>query len=123
MILKEKLYIDVQDSKSGRHGGNEEYPYVEVKDSLKIFYNSKSIVNGSYDSTRFYYALDPFVLDSLDNFDEKGLRFTGLLKSDGIFPDLDEPLKIMNDYSFGFVTKAPEEGYPFYETESRYQIK
>ena len=121
--FKGKLYIDVQDSKSGRHGGNEEYPYVEVKDSLKIFYNSKSIVNGSYDSTRFYYALDPFVLDSLDNFDEKSLRFTGLLKSDGIFPDLDEPLKIMNDYSFGFVTKAPEEGYPFYETESRYKNK
>ena len=54
---------------------------------------------------------------------KKSLRLTGLLKSDGIFPDLNEPLKIMNDYSFGFVTKAPQEGYPFYETESRYQNK
>ena len=43
--FKGKLYIDVEDSKSGRHGGNEEYPYVEVKDSpFKIFYNSRSIV-------------------------------------------------------------------------------
>ncbi len=121
--FKGTLYIDIHDSKSGRHGENEEYPYVEVKDSLKIFYNSESIVNGSYDSSRFYYALDPFVLDSLDNFDEKSLRLSGVLKSDGIFPDLDESLKIMNDYSFGFLTSAPEDGYPFYETESRYQNK
>ena len=118
-----KLFIDLKDSKSGRNGANKQYPYIDIKDSLKIYYNGETTVNGSYDSTRFYYALDPFVLDSLDNLDEKSLRLSGVLKSDGIFPDLNEPLRIMNDYSFGFVTSAPEEGYPFYETESRYQNK
>lgn len=118
-----QLFIDLKDSKSGRNGANKQYPYIDVKDSLKIYYNGETTVNGSYDSTRFYYALDPFVLDSLDNLDEKSLRLSGVLKSDGIFPDLNEPLRIMNDYSFGFVTSAPEEGYPFYETESRYQNK
>ena len=118
-----KLFIDFSDSKSGRGIGNGSYPYLEVKDSLKIFYNSPDIVNGAYDSTRFFYTLNPFVLDSLDSFDEKTLRMEGLLKSDGIFPDLDVPLKIMNDYSFGFVVEAPPEGYPFYETESLYENK
>ena len=118
-----KLFIDLKDSKSGRNGANKQYPYIDVKDSLRIYYNGESTVNGSYDSTRFYYALDPFILDSLDNLDEKSLRLSGVLKSDGIFPDLNEPLRIMNDYSFGFMTNAPEEGYPFYETESRYQNK
>ncbi len=80
-------------------------------------------MNGSYDSSRFYYALDPFVLDSLDDFDEHSLRLNGKLVSDGIFPDIDVPVKIMNDYSFGFSTNAPEEGYPFYETESMYKNK
>ena len=121
--FKGQLYIDVKDSKSGRSNENSEYPYIEVKDSLKIFYSSKNIVNGSYDSTRFYYSLNPFVLDSLDDFNESALRMNGALKSDGIFPDLEEPLKIMNDYSFGFVTQAPPEGYPFYQTESKYQNK
>ena len=117
------LYIDLKDSKSGRDEANKQYPFIDVKDSLKIYYNGESTVNGAYDSTRFYYSLDPFVLDSLDNLDEKSLRLSGVLKSDGIFPDLNEPLRIMNDYSFGFMTNAPEEGYAFYETESRYQNK
>jgi len=31
------------------------------------------------------------------------------------------PVRIMNDYSLGFITSAPAEGYPFYETSSRYK--
>ena len=116
-----QLHIDHPASKSGRHFDNSNFPYVEVKDSVKVYYNSENTVGGAYDSTRFYYALNPFILDSLDDFDEHSLRMEGALISDGIFPEINEPLKIMNDYSFGFMTQAPEEGYSFYQTESMYK--
>lgn len=88
-----------------------------------MYYSSKEILKGAYDSTRFYYAVNPFDLDSLDDFSEASLRFEGSLNSAGIFPSIPEPLKIMNDYSFGFVAQAPEDGYPFYETDTKYQNK
>ena len=88
---------------------------------MRVLYSSENIVNGAYDSTRFYYVVNPFILDSLDDFNEKELRLEGHLVSDGIFPLLPEPLRIMNDYSFGFITEAPEEGYSFYETASKYK--
>ena len=119
--FKGTLYIDDSTLRSGRNRYNSNFPYLEVKQELRILYSSENIINGAYDSTRFYYVIDPFILDSLDNFNEKELRLEGRLVSDGIFPVLREPLRIMNDYSFGFITEAPEEGYPFYETESMYQ--
>ncbi|MEJ6686844.1 MAG: hypothetical protein QNK70_06160 [Crocinitomicaceae bacterium] len=117
------LFIDDSLIRSGRNAYNSEYPFLDVKNNLRVLYSANDIVNGAYDSTRFYYVLDPFVLDSLDDFDEKELSLEGKLVSDGIFPELMEPLRIMNDYSFGFSTEAPESGYPFYETESVYKNK
>ncbi len=115
------LYIDDSTLRSGRNRYNSNYPYLDVKKELRVLYSSENILNGAYDSTRFFYVVNPFILDSLDDFNEKELRLEGHLVSDGIFPLLSEPLRIMNDYSFGFITEAPEEGYSFYETASKYQ--
>jgi len=117
------LYIDDSTLRSGRSRYNMEYPFIDVKKELRVLYSDKSIVDGAYDSSRFYYVLEPFLLDSLDDFNESELRLNGRLVSDGIFPELHVPLRIMKDYSFGFITEAPEEGYPFYETKSLYQNK
>ena len=117
------LYIDDSTLRSGRNRYNSNFPYLDVKKELRVLYSSDNIAGGAYDSTRFYYVVEPFVLDSLDDFSEKELRLNGRLVSDGIFPVLQEPLRIMNDYSFGFITEAPEEGYSFYETASMYQNK
>jgi hypothetical protein len=63
------------------------------------------------------------MMDSLDNFNEKTFRLKGELTSAGIFPKINEDLKIMPDYSFGFSTKAPEGGYDFYGTGAKYDNK
>ena len=121
--IKGELLIDDTEAKSGRKGNNANYPILKSIGESKVYYSSKEILKGAYDSTRFYYAVNAFELDSLDDFSEASLRFEGSLNSAGIFPKIPEPLKIMNDYSLGFVAQAPEEGYPFYETDTKYQNK
>ena len=121
--LRGELLIDEANAKSGRSKTNSVYPKLLVPSSIKVIYNDPSIVKGAYDSSRFYYKLDPFELDSLDNFYEVSQRFKGELISGGIFPPIKEPLKIMPDYSLGFYTVAPPGGWPFYGENSKYENK
>ncbi len=99
------------------------YPVLTVKNPTKVYYNSKDLYKGAYDSTRFYYAINPFTIDSLDNFNDKAMRLKGELFSAGIFPSIKEDLKVMPDYSFGFSTSAPKEGLNFYGTGAKYENK
>lgn len=118
-----ELFIDHTSNRSGNKDGFGMYPILKCPNKTHVFYNSKDIFRGVYDSTRFYYTLDPFELDSLNGFKERSLRFEGELTSAGIFPKITEPLKIMPDYSFGFSTHAPEGGYKFYGTDAKYDDK
>jgi hypothetical protein len=122
-FMKGEVQIDNKDTKSGRSGKNTEFPLLVSVQETKVFYNSKDILKGAYDSTRFYYTVKPFSLDSLDNFSEKAFSLEGELNSGGIFPKITENLKIMNDYSFGFFTQAPLGGFSFYGTENKYENK
>ena len=121
--LTGEILIDEPASRSGRSKSNMAYPKLLVPSPIKVVYNDVSIVNGAYDSARFYYKLEPFELDSLDNFHELSQRFKGELISGGIFPPISEPLKFMPDYSLGFSTTAPAGGWPFYGDKSKYENK
>jgi hypothetical protein len=121
--LKGEILIDEPTARSGRSKTNRAYPKLLVPSTIKVVYNDLSIVNGAYDSSRFYFKLEPFELDSLDNFHELSQRFKGELISGGIFPPISEPLKIMPDYSLGFSTTAPSGGWPFYGDKSKYENK
>lgn len=90
------------------------YPILNVTEDSYVFYDHSYVYDGVYDSTDFYFKCDPFKFDSLDNFDEKSMAFDGEMRSAGIFPIFKEQLRIQEDYSFGFKTKAPETGFDFY---------
>jgi len=122
-FMKGEVQIDNKETKSGKAGKNAEFPLLKSIQETKVFYSAKDILKGAYDSTRFYYTVQPFSLDSLDNFSEKSFSLAGELNSGGIFPKITENLKIMNDYSFGFSTQAPTGGYSFYGTETKYENK
>ena len=49
-----------------------------------------SIQNGKYQRKNFYFQLDPFTIDSLDNFSNEGLTFKGKMETAGIFPTFKE---------------------------------
>ena len=118
-----ELFIDNPTNRSGINPKITDYPQLKVSKPSFVYYNSPAIYNGTYDSSRFYYTVDPFFIDSLDNFEEKSFRVIGEFTSAGIFPKFRENLTIMPDYSFGFSAKAPAGGHDFYGTSSKYENK
>ena len=113
------LEIDNPANKSGR----KPFPIYPIFNSFKeshAYYDKKSIQNGKYQRKNFYFQLDPFTIDSLDNFSNEGLTFTGKMESAGIFPTFKESLTLQSDYSLGFITQTPAGGYPMYGGKGTY---
>ena len=114
------LYIDYPGNKSGRRP-IWKYPYFESKQESFVYYDKPEIQNGSYTRDKFFFRVDPFVLDSLDFAGSTSrLNLTGTLVSGGIFPDLNERLRFQDDLSLGFIAFTPLEGYPIYGGKGRY---
>jgi hypothetical protein len=107
------LMIDRPDNKSGLKFFPE-YPIFTSIDNSFVYFEGNSGQEEAYNREQFYYELDPFTLDSLDNFSTTGLRFQGYLASNGIFPPLEEPLVVMPDYSLGFNSYTKDVGVPLY---------
>lgn len=109
------LYIDAPTNKSGANSKKyPQYPYVTTTKNSFVDWESANIQQGRYPKDKFYYKLDPFTLDSLDNFKTSNLNFKGLLVSAGIFEDINEPLIMMDDKSLGFKRSTGPSGYPAY---------
>lgn len=111
--LTGELLIDEPNNKSGR-AQYSDYPVFRCTKNSYIYYDRRSIFSGVYDRTEFYVELEPFEIDSLDNATTEGLVFEGTLTSAGIFPDLQQTLKVQDDYSLGFTTTTPPGGLSTY---------
>jgi len=111
--LNGEIFIDHQKNKSGFYPFGQFPSFVSKKESY-VYYDRKSIINGIYNRSKFYYHVDPFKLDSLDNFKTDNLKLNGYLVSGGIFPDIVEPLRVQPDYSLGFVRSTGESGLQAY---------
>jgi hypothetical protein len=100
------LFIDQQYNKSGLKNYSE-YPIFKSNKGSKVYYDHPGTFGGVYKRSNFYFSVDPFTIDSLDNFTRSGLRFPGEFTSADIFPDMRETLVLMDDYSLGFIKTAP----------------
>jgi len=113
------IHIDAPNNKSGK----KEKPNFPVFDSYSnayIYWDDVNIQDGIYDKDKLNFALDPFVLDSLDGFDEKNLLFDGAFNSSNIFPQFKQTLVVMEDFTLGFREHAPRNGYYIYENKGLY---
>ena len=108
-----ELSIDAPKNKSG-WGRAPTFPSFKSFKESYTFYDKRQTFKGVYNRDKFYFKLDPFSIDSLDNFRNEGLRFEGTFASAGIFPDFKETLTLQKDYSFGFIRQTPPGGYPIY---------
>lgn len=114
-----ELLIDMPNNKSSirKVPG---YPMLSSLEDSYVFYDQTKIQNGVYLRENFYYKLDPFKIKDLMTFRTDSIRFTGVLNSAGIFPDIKEPLKVMKDYSLGFVINTEANGMPAYKGKGRF---
>ena len=114
------IQIDESDNKSGVDTSHHEFPILHSNTTTYIYYDDPTIQNGIYNREKFMFVIDPFEMDSLDEFANQGLQLNGLFKSGGIFPDFEESLIIMPDYSFGFVRNTPVDGFKIYNQLANY---
>ena len=111
------LVGDIQVDKPDNHCGlkkNKDYPIFNSVQPSYVYYDRPFIFDGVYNRNDFYYSLYPFVIKQLTDFKTDSLEFLGALTSAGIFPEIQEPLKVQRDYSLGFISKVPSGGYPTY---------
>lgn len=113
------LLIDHPGNKSGLQNFPE-YPVFNSHENSFVYYDDYSIQKGVYKRENFYFELEPFTIDSLDNFTTKGLRFDGRFYSANIFPPFDDAIYMRPDYSLGFERNTPDEGFPLYEGKGKY---
>jgi hypothetical protein len=115
-----KLYIDEPSNKSGLEN-HPQYPYFQSLGESYVYYDYAYIQNSAYRRSDFWFKIEPFIIDSLDNISSTtGLAFPGLMHSGGIFPDFQETLTYQPDTSLGYVTRTPVDGYPMYKGKARY---
>ncbi len=115
-----ELLIDKPNNKSGRTRFTE-YPIFKSGKESYVYYDRPGLFKGVYNRDNFYVMLEPFEIDSLDNTSTTGLKFAGTLTSAGIFPDIDEDIRVQEDYSLGFKTTTPGGGYPGYGGKGNYE--
>ncbi len=114
------LYIDDPKNKSGKRA-LKKYPIFDSKKDCYVYFDGPEIRNAVYTRDKFYFLVKPYILDSLDNVSvSKGLEFNGTLFSGGIIPNLPEVLKVMPDYSLGFINQSPAAGYALYKGKATF---
>ena len=66
------------------------------------------------DRDRFYYAVEPFKIEGLDELTRENLKLAGTLVSAGIVPDITRPLIVMPDNFLGMTAITPANGSELY---------
>ena len=112
------VYINNPKNKSGKTK-SPQYPKLDVNSNSYKYFTDQQIRNGVYDRD-FYFASDPFKLDSVASNDPNAAAFSGEFITDGIFPKFRETLTIQDDGSLGLTHKTPDEGYPLYGKDARF---
>ncbi len=107
------ILIDDPDNKAGLKK-YPQYPIFTSIDNSFVYYDKVPGIAGIYNREDFYYELDPFTLDSLDNFSTKGLKFKGYLSTGGILPNLEDELVVQEDFSLGVNSFTDRNGLPLY---------
>lgn len=114
-----ELLIDSPESKSGRKMLHQ-YPLLISKDTSYVYFEQKDIVNGAYKRKDFYFMINPFTLDSINSLPPGDMQFEGTLVSAGIFPQINEIIRVQRDYSLGFINVIPKPGLPVYGGKGSY---
>ncbi len=114
------MLIDRPDNKSGKRP-TPRYPIFNSVAESYIYFDDYKGHKDAYNRELFNYYIEPFSIESLEEFATEDIRFKGRLNSGGILPDpIEEPLVVMMDYSLGFQRKTSPEGYSLYKGKGKF---
>ncbi len=115
-----ELLVDHPRNKSGQMP-YPRYPIFNSDNESYVYYDRDFVQEGVYKRENVFFKLIPFSIDSLDNATTDNIAFDGVFISTGIFPDFYDYLTVQPDYSLGFNTKTPEDGYTIYDGKAVYK--
>lgn len=115
-----EILVDDPNNKSGLKNFAQ-YPIYRSYGYSNVYYDDPNIFGGVYQRNKnFYFRMNPFEIDSLDNFKKESMKFAGTFYSAGIFPEITEELKLQKDFSLGFFHVTSGKGLPLYQGKGRY---
>ncbi len=117
-IISGDILIDKPYNKSGREY-NPQYPIFNCTSKSYVYYDASYIYGGIYKRDSFYFEIQPFVYQNMDNFEKADMNFKGILYSGNILAPIEETLRIRPDNSLGFITTTPSEGMAVYKGKGR----
>lgn len=115
-----ELLVDHPRNKSGQMP-YPRFPIFNSDNESFVYYDREFVQEGVYKREDVFFKLIPFSIDSLDNATTDNIAFDGVFISTGIFPDFYDYLTVQEDYSLGFNTQTPEEGYTIYDGKAVYK--
>lgn len=114
------LAVDAENNKGGIDD-IKEFPFLRTNSPSYVYYDSERVADTVYVRDSFYYELNPFVFNRIDDYAREDVSFGGQLVSAAIFPVFSEDLIVRDDYSLGFVHATPEVGYPVFGGKGEYR--
>ncbi len=116
--LSGALLIDAPNNKAS----NEDismFPSFSSKGPAYVYYDAAETRSYAYKRDSFYFQLNEFGFDNLDNYMPSDISFKGSMYSADIFAPFKETVSLMEeDKSLGFIHDTPANGYPTYVRES-----
>ncbi len=114
------LLVDAPNNKSGKED-LEMFPSMQSKKNSFVYYQRPETQNNAYRRDSFFFKLDPFSFNALDNYNPEDLKFKGEMCPALIFPIFKETIVVRTeDKSFGFIHKTPTAGYPTYDKKGKF---
>lgn len=113
------VIIDDPTNKSGVRS-YPQYPIFNSEQESFVYYDASNIQKGKYTRDKFYFIVDAYKIDSLNNFSTDGMGYDGKLISHNIFPDIKQRLVLQPDNSLGFHHNTPKDGFPIYNGKGQY---
>jgi len=111
--LKGNIQIDASGNKSSRID-TEGFPILSVTSPSYIYYDNSNVFDGAYKRETFYFKLDPFVVEGLDNLQRSDLVFDGEMNYGNIFPDIRQTVTLQEDLTLGFTDYETKVNTPTY---------
>ncbi len=114
------LLVDAPNNKSGKEDLSM-FPSMQSKKNSYVYYQRPETQGNAYKRDSFFFKLDPFSFNSLDDYAAEDLKFKGEMRPATIFPPFKETIIVRpEDKSFGFIHRTPQTGYTTYDNKGKY---